>query len=176
MPMAALIALDAALGALLGPANVWLMSQLLRSERTRQWLAFAPPGTRHLYQGTFWYLFALPCALATAIGAPVLIRYLQKLRMSSRGKYFRTAAVAGILFGLWVTSFAVFLSLIWLTLIVGGTAASQSMDSLVVAVLAALAFGPMIALLCLPAIIISGSLFGLLNARWVRPRAAALRT
>ncbi len=168
----ALIAFDGVLGASIGPGNLWLMLQLARTERSRDWLASATPWAGHLYEGMFWYLFAIPCALATAIAAPLLLRYLQRLNVRSPGKYFRISAAAGVVVGLWVTSFAVFLSTIWLTLIAGGTAGGRSMDSAVVAVLEALAFGPLIAGICLPAIILSGSLFGLVNALLIRRGAA----
>jgi len=169
----ALIALDAALGALLGPGNLWLMARLARIERTREWLAAVSPWAHLLYDATFWYVFAAPCALATAIAAPLLIRYLERSGARSPGKYLSVSAVAGVVFGLWVTSFAMFLSTLWLTFVSGGASIVRTVDGVIAGVLAALAFAPLIAVLCLPAIIVSGSLFGLVNGMLIR-RGAAL--
>jgi hypothetical protein len=168
----ALIALDAALGALLGPGNLWLMSQLVRTERTREWLASVSPWAHLLYDATFRYVFAAPCALATAIAAPLLIRYLERTAARSPLKYLSVSAVSGVVFGLWVTSFAMFLSTLWLAFVSAGASVGRTVDGVVAAVLAALTFGPLIAVLCLPAIIVSGSLFGLVNGMLIRRRTA----
>jgi hypothetical protein len=169
----ALIALDAVLGALLGPSNLSIVSHLVRSERTREWLMSVSPWARLLYDTTFWYVFAAPCALATAIAAPLLIRYLEQLGRRSPGKYLRVSAVAGVVFGLWVTSFAMFISILWLTFESGGASVPRTVDSVLIAVVSALAFAPLIAVLCLPAILVSGSLFGMVNGVLIR-RGTAL--
>lgn len=167
----AVVLLDALLGAFIGPLN--LLGLILVAGLSSVSAALGPllaaaglfvlPGVLARTDGALWFL--LPSFLSTLVLAPILLRHLERLSGVPTPDFRFRAAVAGVVFGFAATIPTVVFGLVGMSLF--GKVPPEGMSATGIAG-AVFAGGVGFNIVCAPAILVSGSLFGLLNGELVR--------
>lgn len=168
---AAVVLLDAQLGAFIGPLN--LLGLILAVGLSSVSPTYGPllaakglfllPGVLSKVEGGLWFI--LPSFLSTLLLAPFLLRHLERLRTDSSPDFRFRACVAGIVFGFVATVPTVMFGVVGMRLF--GHVPPEAMPASGMAA-TVLVGGIGFNFVCAPAILASGALFGLLNGELVR--------